>query len=122
SIRSAFRGFAARGTLGWERRFDQRVAVGCDEIEAVDLSQLRDRAQRVRSERRLAFEDVQQDSFEEIADGHVVIFGEALQRFEDAFLDPDSGLRALDDHRVNVPMYPDDVNFRALMLTSANNN
>jgi hypothetical protein len=51
------------------------------------------------------------DTFEQVAEGHIVIFGERLEHFEQAFFHADAGLDALDEkrlslyHGTNVPMY-----------------
>jgi hypothetical protein len=45
-------------------------------------------------ERGFAFEGVQHDAFDEVAEGKVVIFGEGFHDFEDALFDADAGLDA----------------------------
>ncbi len=63
------------------------------------------------AEGRLAVEGVQHDAFEQVAQGHVVIFGESLEHFEKAFFHADTGLDAFDkelrfiEHGTNVPWY-----------------
>ena len=43
----------------------------------------------------LALEGMQDDAFEQVADVEVVIFSDPLENLEDALLDPDAGLDAL---------------------------
>jgi len=72
------------------------VAVLGGEVEAVDLAQPADALQRGGAERRLALECVEDDAFDDVAEGHVQGRGEALQHLEDALLDADAGLDAMD--------------------------
>ena len=63
-------------------------------------------AVRLRAERRFPLEGMQDDSLEEIAEGDVVIFGEAFEDFENAFLDAQAGLYSLYfRHGTIVPRY-----------------
>ena len=66
------------------------------EIEIVKTLQLLNTLERGWAERRLPVESVKNDAFQEVAQRHVVILGESLQDFEQAFLHPDAGLNALD--------------------------
>src|ERR1700675_4124941 len=63
------------------------------------------------TEGSLAVEGVEHYAFEQVTQGHVVIFGEGLENFEKTFFHADAGLNALDkelrfiDHGTNVPWY-----------------
>jgi hypothetical protein len=67
--------------------------------------------ERFGAERSFAIENMKHDTFEQVAEGHIVIFGERLEHFEQAFFHADAGLDALDEkrlslyHGTNVPMY-----------------
>src|ERR1700723_2316883 len=67
------------------------------EIEVVELFQIANAFERGWAERGLAVEGVEDDAFEEVAEGHVVIFGEGFEDFEDSFFHADAGLDALDE-------------------------
>src|SRR6202042_2870590 len=49
------------------------------------------------AERGLAVEGVEDDAFEQVAKGHVVIFSQGFEGFEDPFFHTDAGLDALDE-------------------------
>src|SRR5437868_13486255 len=74
----------------------QPVARPRVEVEAVDLLQLRDALEGRALEGRLALEGVQHDALEQVAQRHVVVFGEALEDLEEPLLDLHAGLDALD--------------------------
>jgi len=67
------------------------------EIELVELFQIANAFERDWAERGLAVEGVEDDAFEEVAESHVVIFGEGFEDFEDSFFHADAGLDALDE-------------------------
>ena len=67
------------------------------ECQAEHAFQFVDAGPRFGSERRLAFERVQDDALEQIAERHVVIVGQRLQHLQQALLQPDAGLDALDN-------------------------
>jgi hypothetical protein len=51
------------------------VRVRAGAIEVVDLFELSDFLQRFPLEWRLSFENVENDSFQQVAEGYIVIFG-----------------------------------------------
>src|ERR1700675_1210819 len=63
------------------------------------------------TEGSLAVEGVEHYAFEQVTQGHVVIFGEGLENFAKTFFHAAAGLNALDkelrfiDHGTNVPWY-----------------
>ena len=59
------------------------------------------------SEGRLPFEGVEDDAFQQVAQGEVVELGQGLQHLEQALLQAHAGLDALDDPAVRhlVPWY-----------------
>src|SRR6185503_11404692 len=71
---------------GFLLRLDELVGRRGVEIERVDLLQLTDLLQRFPSERCLPLERMKDDAFEEVAEAHVVILGEALEDFQDPLL------------------------------------
>src|ERR1051326_3138941 len=81
--------------------FDELVTIGRGEVEAVDFLEVADTLERLRAEGRLPLESVQNDSLQEIAEAHVVVFGERLEDFQDALLDADAGLGTF-DYRVHA--------------------
>ena len=72
------------------------MRTGGVEVELEDAFQVGDLPARFFGEGRLAFEGVKDDSFDEIAQGQVVIVGESFQHLEETLLDPHAGLDALD--------------------------
>src|SRR5215468_3368227 len=81
-------------------------------VESVKPLQFLDAFERYSVERRFAVEGVQHNAFEQVAQRHIVIFGEPLQHFEDALLHPDARLDSFDEkpgisvrHGTNVPWY-----------------
>ena len=91
--------------------FGETVAGAGIEIEGVELLQVTNASERFWLERSLAVEGVQNDAFEQVTQGHVVILGESLKNFEEPFFHADAGLDALDEklwfgsHGTNVPWY-----------------
>src|SRR6202044_907317 len=82
------------------------MAVGRGQAAAVDPLQLRDDLQGGRPERLLSLERVQHDAFQQITEGQVQVFGQALEHLEQAALHPDPGLDALHGRHVTfVPWY-----------------
>ncbi len=91
--------------------FGEAVAGAGVEIEGVEFFQVVNALERGRTKGSLAVEGVEHDAFEQIAQGHVVIFGEGFEDFEQAFFHADAGLYTFDeklrfiDHGTNVPWY-----------------
>ena len=89
----------------------EAVAGAGVEIEGIELFQVVNALERGGAEGSLAVEGVKHDAFEQVAQRHVVIFGEGLEDFEKAFFHADAGLDPLDkelrfgDHGTNVPWY-----------------
>ena len=81
------------------------------EIEGVEFFQVANTPERWGAERNFAIEGVEHDAFEQVSQGYIVIFGQGLQDFEEAFLHADPGLDALNEnfwlsyHGTNVPWY-----------------
>src|ERR1700728_217797 len=76
--------------------FLQPVARAGVEVEIVKALQLLDAIERGRAERGLPVKGVQDDTFEQVTEGHVVVFGECLEHFEQALLHAHPGLNAFD--------------------------
>src|SRR5207253_11165925 len=93
--------------------FLQAVTRARIQIEPIKLLQIADLPERFLAERALAVEGMQHNALQQIAQRQVVIFGEALQHLEQAFLDPHPGLHPLNQqlvisfvyHGTNVPWY-----------------
>jgi len=72
-----------------------------------------------RAEGSLAVEGVEHDAFEQVPQGHVVIFREGLENFKEAFFHADASLDAFDEelrfinHGTKVPQYINSVTRRA---------
>src|SRR5579864_3079559 len=66
------------------------------EIQGIDLLQVADDAPALRTERGFAFEGVEDDSLEEVPEGDVVVFRQALQDLQDALLDAHARLDSFD--------------------------
>ena len=64
-------------------------------IQLVDSFQVGYALTRLGAERMLAIKCVENDSLQQIAECHVMIFGQAFQDLEQAFLKANSGLNAL---------------------------
>ena len=62
----------------------------------VELLEIADALKRGRSKRAFAIEGVEDDAFEEVAEGEVMVLGEGFQHLQDTFLHPDAGLDSLD--------------------------
>src|ERR1700728_1681614 len=67
------------------------------EIEVVELFQIANALERGWAQRGLAVEGVEDDAFEEVAKGHVVIFSEGFEDFENPLFHTDAGLDPLDE-------------------------
>ena len=58
--------------------------------------EVRDLLQRRRPERRLVLQRMQRDALQQVAERQVQVLGQALQHFQQPFLQPHAGLDALD--------------------------
>src|SRR5437016_12141293 len=67
-------------------------------VEFVDSFQVDYALTRFGAERMLAIKRVQDDSLQQIAERHVVIFGQAFQDLEQAFLKANTGLNSLNQY------------------------
>src|ERR1700728_1629028 len=76
--------------------FLQAVAGAGIEVELVKAFQLLNTLERGRTERSFPVEGMQNNSLQQIAEGHVMVFGESLEHFEQTLLHPHPGLNALD--------------------------
>ena len=74
--------------------FVEVVAVNGAQGESVELFELLDLSEGLRGEGGFAFEGVEDDSFEQVAEGHIFLFGDGFQDFEHAFFEADTGLDA----------------------------
>src|SRR6516165_3815065 len=82
------------------------VAVAGAQRQAVDLLEFCDLDNGFLAERRFAFESVQHDAFEKVAQGEIFQFGKRLQDFQQAFFDANSGLNAFNfDHEKQPSLY-----------------
>ena len=72
------------------------MAGGGVEIEVVELLEISDALERGRSKRAFAIEGVEDDAFEEVAEGEVMVLGEGFQHLQDAFFHSDAGLDSFD--------------------------
>jgi len=72
------------------------VAVGSAEGESVEFFELLDFFQGLLGERGFAFEGVEDNAFEQIAEGEVLLLSDRFKDLEDAFFDADAGLYAFD--------------------------
>ena len=86
------------------------MRVGSVEVEGIDLLQLGDLADRIAAEGRLPLKGMKNDPLEQVAESHIVNLGQSLENLEDALLQADAGLDALDVirhgslyHGTNVP-------------------
>src|SRR5882724_6511996 len=87
-------------------RLAQLVRVLRGEVEAVDRFKRADLFHRGRRERRLAFEGVQDDALEQVAERQIELGRERLEHLEQAALEAHPGLRAGDFfHGLMVPSY-----------------
>ena len=66
------------------------------EVEGVELYQDFNAAEGSGGEGAFAVKGVEDDAFEEVSEGKVVVIGEGFEDFEEAFFDADAGLDALD--------------------------
>jgi len=66
------------------------------EIESVELLQLSNLLQRRRTEGSFPIESMQHDALQDIAESHVVEFGERFENLQDSFFDTHAGLGAFD--------------------------
>src|SRR6185437_3803734 len=88
----------------------QRVRIRGREIEAVDFLQLRDPGQRLGAEGNLAFERMQHDTLDEIAEREIENFRESLQHLQRTAFDADARLDSLDSlHGIYVPNYQEKI-------------
>jgi len=62
------------------------------EVEIVKALQLLNALEGGWAERRLSVESMEHDTFQKIAEGHIVVLGKSFQDFEQAFFHPDAGL------------------------------
>src|SRR5262245_12463942 len=73
------------------------MAVRGVEVEPVDPAELAHPLEALRSERLLALERMENDAFQEIPEGDLVVLGDRLEHFQDSLLHPDTSLHALHD-------------------------
>src|SRR5215472_13848720 len=90
--------------------FAQLVRVSRSQVEPVDRLERLHLAQRGGRERRFAFEGVQHNALEQVAEGQVELGGERLQHLQQTGLQTHAGLGADDFlhwyHVTKVPMVP----------------
>ena len=66
------------------------MAVAGGQVQAVQAFELLDALERGVAEGGFAFEGVQDDSFDEIAEAEFVVLGDGLEDLEDALFDADA--------------------------------
>src|SRR5712664_2331046 len=66
------------------------------QVELVNRLELGDLAHGRRRKRRLAFESMQDDAFQQVPERHILVGGECLQYLQDTALNAHTGLDALD--------------------------
>ena len=62
----------------------------------IELLEIADALKRGHSKRAFAIEGVEDDAFEEVAEGEVMVLGEGFEHLQDTFLHSDAGLDSLD--------------------------
>ena len=85
------------------------MRVGGGQGQPVDRLELVDLGEDGRPERGPALEGVQDDAFDEVAEGQVEVFGQALEDFQRCALDAQPGLRPLNcyqGNKVTLPRVP----------------
>ena len=75
----------------------QHVTVGCRQRAAIDGFQLFDDGKGLAREGRLALEAVQNDALQQVSEGEIGVFREALEHFEQRGLDAHACLGAGND-------------------------
>src|SRR5580693_4848681 len=92
-------GSLAGESLGCRPRLDflQPVTGAGIEVKIVKPLQFLYAFERGCAEWRLAVKGMEHNALQEIAEGHVVVFGKALQNLEKTFLDAYAGLDAFDE-------------------------
>src|SRR5580704_463487 len=85
-------------------RFDllQAMARAGIEIKIVEAFQFLNALEGGGVERRFPVKGMQHDAFEKVAESHIVIFGEGLQDFQQAFFHANAGLDAFDQELLIV--------------------
>jgi len=76
--------------------FDEAMACRGIEVEVIELLEIADALKRGRSKGAFAIEGVEDDAFEKVAEGEVMVLGEGFQHLQDAPFHSDAGLDALD--------------------------
>ena len=74
----------------------ESMAVGGGQVEPVDLFQAGDPLPRRLPKSALAFESVQHDALQQVAQRHVVVLRKGLQDLQEPLFEPNAGLRSLD--------------------------
>jgi hypothetical protein len=87
-------------------RFAQPVRILRSQREAIDAFERLDLLERGRRERGLSFKAVQNDPFQQIAEGHVELGRERLEDLEQPALQAHSGLGSFDEFHIDVTMLP----------------
>src|SRR5580692_10647156 len=72
------------------------MAIGGFECHAVEGFELLDLLQGLRGERGFAFESVEDDALDQVAQGHVLLLGDGFEDLEHAFFEADASLDAFD--------------------------
>lgn len=77
--------------------FREAMAGAKIQIEAIEFLQFLDFLQAGLAEGTLSVKSMEDDAFEEVAEGQIVVVGEGAQDFEEALFHAHSGLHAFDD-------------------------
>src|ERR1700685_1357321 len=86
--------FTMSGSAGTSRPLLEQMARAGIEIKVVDVLELGDFPQGRGGERQFAVKGMQDDAFEQIAEGHVFVLGKRLQHLQQAAFDAHAGLNA----------------------------
>ncbi len=101
----------ARALPHFQLRLLQAMAGTGVQLQAVKSLQLFDPFDRFLAERSLAVKGVENDSFQKVAQGQIVVLGKRFKYFEQALFNAHAGLHAFNrdlsvvGHGTNVPKY-----------------
>ena len=76
--------------------FTEAVACAGVQIETIELLQVLDPAQTGLIKGTLSIKSMEDNTFEQITESHVVVFGKSLKYLQDSLFHPDSRLHAFD--------------------------
>src|SRR5208283_4368079 len=82
--------------------FLEPVAGAGVQLKTVELFQVLYSRQGCGAEGTFAVEGMENNSFQQITEGHVEVLGQAFKHFQDALLHPHTGLHAFDEKLLNL--------------------